>query len=34
MDQDRIEWHLGALGQNLQDFVKELKRASTEIDKR
>lgn len=34
MDQERIEWFLGIYGQNLQDFVKELKRASVEIDKR
>ncbi|ENQ3081159.1 hypothetical protein ACEOWG_004522 [Bacillus cereus] len=34
MDQERIEWFLGTYGQNLQDFVKELQRASVEIDKR
>lgn len=34
MDQERIEWFLGTYGQNLQDFVKELKRASAEIDKK
>lgn len=34
MDQERMEWFLGTYGQNLQDFVKELQRASAEIDKK
>lgn len=34
MDQARIEWFLNSYGQNLQDFVKELKRVSEELDKR
>lgn len=34
MDQEKIEWFLGTYGQNLQDFVKELKKASEDIDKR
>ncbi|WP_193217122.1 MULTISPECIES: hypothetical protein [Bacillus cereus group] len=33
MDQEKIERYLGTLGQNLQDFVKELKRASAEINR-
>lgn len=28
MDKERIEGHLGTMGQNLQDFVKELKRVN------
>ncbi|WP_176545977.1 hypothetical protein [Bacillus thuringiensis] len=33
MDQEKIERYLGTLEQNLQDFVKELKRASAEINR-
>ncbi|MCU4981475.1 hypothetical protein OB987_28220 [Bacillus cereus] len=33
MDQEKIERYLETLGQNLQDFVKELKRDSAEINR-
>ncbi|WP_265959841.1 hypothetical protein [Bacillus sp. DHT2] len=31
MYQDRMEWYLQSYGQNLQGFVKELKRVSEEL---